>query len=275
MIEFTKMHGAGNDFVVLFNPVCAVPDVSVSALCNRRTGIGADGLIVLRPLAQGVFRMEFFNNDGSRAGMCGNGLRCAGLFAARISGQRVNTFRTDSGDLTAEVLSDNGKSGRVRIMIRKNLAFRDCGIIAGFRVYYGIAGVPHAVVPVPDVSAVDVVSVGRNLRYHPFFAPDGTNVDFVETEPELHRIRTYERGVEDETPACGTGIVSAGVVLHEFFQKGKKVCFLSRSNAELEVEILQDCNILLNKTPDDVSDRAYLTGPAEESFRGVIQINGK
>ncbi len=271
-IEFTKMHGAGNDFVVLFNPAAPAEDLPVTGLCDRRTGIGADGLMVLRPLGQGVFRMEFFNNDGSRAGMCGNGLRCAGLFAARISGQSVNTFRTDSGDLTAEVLSDNGKSGRVRIMIRKNQAFRDCGMIAGFHVYYGTAGVPHAVVPVPDVSAVDVAAAGRALRHHPFFAPDGTNVDFVETEPELHRIRTYERGVEDETPACGTGIVSAGFVLHEFFRKEKKVCFLSRSNAELEVEILQDCNILLNKTPDAVSDGAYLTGPAEESFRGVIQI---
>ncbi len=271
-INFTKMHGAGNDFIVLLRDRSVLPEpLPVQSVCDRRTGIGADGLILLSQIQNSIFQMDFYNNDGSRAGMCGNGLRCAGLFASRISGCRKNIFRTDSGALTAEVLSDNGKSGTVRITIRQNQDFRDMGIVDGFRVFFGVAGVPHAIVPAEDVNAVDVAAAGRFLRNHAVFSPDGTNVDFVETKPDrngLYRIRTYERGVEDETPACGTGIVSAGLVLRKFFKKEKKVRFLSRSNAELEVEFLQDCNILLNGENESV----YLTGPAEESFCGTARL---
>ncbi len=270
-LEFFKMNGAGNDFVLIFAPPEGTA-ASAAALCDRRTGIGADGLILLFPVPgrRNVFRMEFYNNDGSRAGMCGNGLRCAGLFASRISGMEHNLFLTDSGALTAEVLAGAGsRRGQVRIAVLNNQPFRDFGMIGGFHVYFGVAGVPHAVVPVADVAALDIVSVGRMLRNHPAFAPDGTNVDFVETAAPPYRIRTYERGVEDETPACGTGIVSSGLVLHQFFGKDQKVCFLSRSNAELEVEILQDCNILKE---NEMSDRVYLTGPAEESFRGTVCV---
>ncbi|MBO5958596.1 MAG: diaminopimelate epimerase, partial [Lentisphaeria bacterium] len=226
--HFTKMHGAGNDFVVILCPDETSPEAAfrdqpaparIARVCDRRTGIGADGLFFLTPLVPGRFKMDFYNNDGSRASMCGNGLRCAGLCAGRYAHWADLIFETDSGVLTANVLADDGVSGRVRITIIQNDAFRSCGELNGYPVYYGVAGVPHAIAIVPDVDAVDVPHEGRALRYHEAFAPGGANVDFVEAEPRadgLHRIRTYERGVEGETPACGTGISSSGIVLHQF-----------------------------------------------------------
>jgi len=274
-IRFYKMQGAGNDFVVIF----CVPGSTeerlrdsgagtgeIVRLCDRKRGIGADGLLFLTPLAFPKFKMDFYNCDGSRASMCGNGLRCAALFSSR-RGQGGNTpvFMTDSGELAAEVL-DDGNPGIARITINVNEPFQDPGTMDGYRICYGVAGVPHAVVLVEDTDKVDVEAAGRFLRYHGLFAPAGTNVDFVELAEKdgLHRIRTYERGVEGETLACGTGITSAGIVLHQFFGAGKKVRFLSRSGDRLEVEIPEESVIL---------SKAYLTGPAEESFSGSAPVH--
>lgn len=273
--QFTKMHGAGNDFVVI---LCVNPDSGESAFrdapsperirkaCDRRVGIGADGLFFLTPLAADRFKMDFYNNDGSRASMCGNGLRCAALLAARHAKQKELIFETDSGDLGVRVLADDGVSGRVRITILQNEPFRSCGELNGYPVYFGIAGVPHVVAIVPDVDAVDVDAEGRALRCHEAFAPAGTNVDFIESVPRsdgFFRIRTYERGVEAETPACGTGISSSGIVLHQFCGKNEKVSILSRSNDILDVEILKENSILKG---------VALTGPAVSVFSGIAAL---
>lgn len=277
-LDFTKMNGAGNDFlVVLCTPGSTAEkflssptlETEISRVCDRRRGVGADGFIFLTPLPEPChFRMNFFNNDGSGASMCGNGLRCAGLFASEHGGGTEPVFETDGGTLTAEVLSaavPPAAPGLVRISIQVNEPFRALGELNGFpSVYVGTAGVPHAIVPVENVDDIDIVAAGRALRYHPAF-PDGTNVDFVELSGDIHRIRTYERGVEDETPACGTGITSAGIVLHDFVKKSKKVRFLSRSGAVLDVDISQDGNILKGET-------VFLTGPAEATFSGSVII---
>lgn len=227
--NFTKMHGAGNDFILAFSPdgtvgatvrdlVRKIPGTIVD-LCDRKRGIGADGMIFLSPSAdkKDRYRMDFYNCDGSRASMCGNGLRCAALFVKRHGGCSSDepVFETDSGVLDTHVF-DSSAVGRVRISILLNEPFRDLGMISGYRIFFGVAGVPHAVVPVENTDAVDVDAVGRMLRFHEAFSPAGTNVDFVELHTHspdgCHRIRTYERGVEGETLACGTGITSAGVV---------------------------------------------------------------
>lgn len=273
--RFVKMHGAGNDFVVILCCEGALrectfrdaPDPArIVQACDRRIGIGADGLFFLTPLSGNRFKMDFYNNDGSRASMCGNGLRCAGLCAGRFAKQNNLIFETDSGELTTSILSDDGVTGRVRITILQNEPFRFCGELNGYPVYYGVAGVPHAVAIVPDVDAVDVASEGRALRCHEAFAPHGANVNFLEAEPRtdgLHRIRTYERGVEAETPACGTGISSSAIVLHQFCKKNEKVCLLSRSNDILDVEILKENSILKG---------VALTGPAVSVFSGVASL---
>lgn len=272
--QFTKMHGAGNDFVVLLctagSPESAFRDAPdparIRKVCDRREGIGADGLFFLSPLGSNRFKMDFYNNDGSRASMCGNGLRCAGLFASRYAKRSELIFETDSGELSTHVLADDGVAGRVRITILQNEPFRPCGELNGYPVYYGVAGVPHAVAIVPDVDAVDVDAQGRALRYHEAFAPAGTNVDFIESVPRadgVFRIRTYERGVEAETPACGTGISSSGIVLHQFLEKSEKVRILSRSNDILEVEILKENSILKG---------VALTGPAVSVFSGTAAL---
>ena len=273
--QFSKMHGAGNDFVVVLcdaagSGECAFRDAPDSErivkVCDRRTGIGADGLFFLTPLGANRFKMEFYNNDGSRASMCGNGLRCAGLFAGRYAKQKELVFETDSGELCASVLEDDGVTGRVRITILQNEPFRFCGELNGYPVYSGVAGVPHAVAIVPDVDLVDVDAEGRALRYHEVFVPAGTNVDFIESLPRadgLFRIRTYERGVEAETPACGTGISSSAIVLHQFLKKNEKVRILSRSNDILEVEILKENSILKG---------VALTGPAVSVFSGTAAL---
>ncbi len=270
--QFTKMHGAGNDFAVILcdragSPESMFRDIPDSArivrACDRRIGIGADGLFFLTPLGTNRFKMDFYNNDGSRASMCGNGLRCAGLFAGRYAKTSDLIFETDSGELCTSVLADDGVSGSVRITILQNEPFRFCGELNGYPVYYGVAGVPHAVAVVPDVDAVDVAAEGRALRYHEAFAPHGANVDFLEQVPRADgtfRIRTYERGVEAETPACGTGISASGIVLHQFLEKSEKVHILSRSNDILDVEILKENSILKG---------VALTGPAVSVFSGV------
>lgn len=277
-LSFSKMHGAGNDFIVaectpdsfaerLANGTDAAEKIPL--LCDRRLGIGADGVILLKNLKRNRFRMTFFNRDGSRAGMCGNGLRCAALFAKRhmetVPGNGTFFFETESGEQKARVLSDGPAEGMVRIEITLNDPFRRVDAIPGFTLYAGTAGVPHAVVLLQNTDTLNMRETGSFLRNHPFFQPGGTNVDFVEYPAKnadgVHRIRTYERGVEDETPACGTGIVAAGAVLHKFFHSGENLRFLSRSGDRLDVDISRECNILR---------RAGLTGPAAEVFRGTL-----
>ncbi len=271
--RFSKMHGAGNDFIVSdgkLHAYFAENPARPAALCHRKCGIGADGIFFLSEQGNGRWKMDFYNSDGSRAEMCGNGLRCAALYAARHSqGVDKPVFETDAGTLATEVLSDPGGTGpaQVRIDISVNGGFRHMGKISGHDVYFGNTGVPHAVVIVDDTEKIDVEKLGAELRYHGIFAPSGTNVDFAELRKinGAHRIRTYERGVEGETLACGTGICASALVLHEFFGEGQKVALLSRSGAELAVDIPENWNILC---------KIKLTGPAVEVCRGHMNLDG-
>lgn len=218
-IPFSKMSGCGNDFILIDNRRGRLDGTRMGPLaervCSRRVSVGADGLILIEPSRNGAdFRWRFFNADGSPAEMCGNGARCAARFAhaAGIAGSEM-TFETDAGVIEARMV---GEDVRIRITepgdLRRSIPLSLEGAPAAIHAIN--TGVPHAVVPVPDADAVDVVALGREIRYHPAFAPAGANVNFVSRSAAGDLInRTYERGVEDETLACGTGSVAAALIL--------------------------------------------------------------
>lgn len=264
LLKFSKMNGAGNDFVVVDCSVSSfvfTPE-SIRKICDRRRGIGADGLILLsRPRIPGCNQvvMAFFNCDGSPAELCGNGLRCAALFAHehRLSREKTITFSTGGGELAAEVISRD----TVRIELPVTEAFAKHEQTGGFTVFKGAVGVPHAVVRMDGLERADILRPGRALRYHEAFAPAGVNVDFLEfghdfSEPVL--IRTYERGVEDETLACGTGIASSARVLADFFNAPGDLTFRTRSGDLIRTHLSEE-NV----------GRIILTGPAAEVYRGT------
>lgn len=214
-IPFWKMSGAGNDFIVIDNRQGAFPrNVPPWArrLCDRHEGIGADGLLLLERSKKAHFRMVYFNSDGSRASMCGNGARCIAWFAHKRNGVGpAFSLETDSG-LVQVLVRDH----QVRISLRDigdfqpRLAARANG--RTYALTFIDTGVPHAVCFVPRVEKVDVASVGRALRHHPAFAPAGANIDFVErVDRHTVKVRTFERGVEAETLACGTGVTASAI----------------------------------------------------------------
>ena len=261
------MNGAGNDFVVVNRTAASYvfTEESIRRICDRRRGIGADGLILLSPSripGCGQVVMEFFNCDGSKAELCGNGLRCAALFAREhrlAEGPRI-TFATGGGELSAEVLS----ASEVRIELPVTEEFEACGDVCGYAVFKGAVGVPHAVVRMDGLARRDdVVRIGRELRRHEAFAPAGVNVDFIEFGQEFRDpvvIRTYERGVEDETLACGTGVASCTAVLAKFFHAPHELTFLTRSG-----------DLIRTRLPDETGNARtiILTGPAVEVYRGT------
>lgn len=213
-IRFHKMSGSGNDFIIIDNrdlslPVADMPEF-VRRVCRRKVSVGADGLFLIEPSAVADFKWQFFNSDGSVAEMCGNGSRCVARFAhhSGIAGPRMS-FETLAGIITAEV---SGDSVKVRLtdpsVLKQNvnlvLAGGDCGMDVID------TGVPHAVCFVEFVESVDVATAGREIRRHEFFQPRGANVNFASVfNRQAMRVRTYERGVEDETLACGTGAVAS------------------------------------------------------------------
>ncbi|GHT56852.1 diaminopimelate epimerase [Endomicrobiia bacterium] len=268
-INFSKLTAAGNDFVLIDNRenIIAEKDCEFLAkkLCDRRYSIGGDGLILLEKSASKDFKMKYFNSDGSHASMCGNGGRSVAKFAYELG--VVNSkmvFETDAGVINAEILSHN----RVKLDLYnpKDLN-RDMKIeIDGkeLNVDFINTGVPHAVIFVDCAEEMDVFKYGRQVRHHKVFAPDGTNVDFVEVVKDNTLIvRTYERGVEDETLACGTGITASGIIsVLKGFAKSP-VNIIARGGDKLSVS--------LKNLGGKISD-VILEGPAVVAFKGMVEI---
>jgi diaminopimelate epimerase len=222
LLQFWKMQGSGNDFIVIDHrqPRVAEPDRIglVKKLCAPKFGVGADGLIFIENSAQVNFRWRFFNADGSEAEMCGNGGRCAARFAVLngIAPEKM-AFETLAGVIHAEV---HGRRVKLELSQPHGLQLNlEIPLPTGSRTGHFInTGVPHVVVPVADLAAAPVAEVGRAVRFHPLFQPAGTNVNFFQvTGPQELRVRTYERGVEDETLACGTGSVAAALVASRLY----------------------------------------------------------
>lgn len=268
-LRFSKMHGAGNDFVMVdgrqLNGLKLGPDL-IEALCHRRTGIGADGLIIVQQTdqAETSFKMIYFNSDGHEAEMCGNGARCSVAFANEIGISTSETlFDTYSGVLEGTVFSL--EDIQVSLPVWKDLELGiDLGSVEFEAFHTCNTGVPHLVIPVPDVSKVDVCRWGSHFRHHEHFAPAGTNVNFVSKDPEtgFFMLRTFERGVEDETLACGTGASATAVVMSQLGLVESPLTLHTRGGDKLQVSVDFDQRKLL------------LRGPAVTSFRGEVQING-
>ena len=213
--EFTKMEASGNDFIVFDNRRSNLkngPEIAVN-LCARTSGVGADGLIFIEKSKKADFKMRIFNPDGSEAEMCGNGIRCAALFKAKKNAG----IETLAGLLSAQIKADGIKirmTDPVDMQLNVNLDID--GRV--YQVNYVNTGVPHAVYFVDDLPTTNVRMMGRLIRYHRHFAPEGTNVDFEKIlEPGVIGIRTYEHGVEAETLACGTGSVASALIYHHKF----------------------------------------------------------
>ena len=218
MIEFTKAVASGNDFIIFDVRSGSGGETGIDYsdaardLCRRNIAVGADGILVLEPSNRSDFRMRIINPDGSEVDMCGNGARCSALYASKKGWGDDLSFETGAGLLSARVRDDLvsiGMSDPINIQMDVNLE------VGSDRISVNTlnTGVPHVVHFVEDIDAYSVKDVGRRIREHTNFAPEGTNVNFVgKIENGVVKVRTYERGVEDETLACGTGSVAAAVV---------------------------------------------------------------
>ena len=217
-VRFWKLEGAGNDFLGLDGRAGGfkLKRQQIADLCDRRRGVGADGVLVVeKPKVRGAdFRMRYYNSDGGEAEMCGNGARCFALLARAVSGRKGNVLRiqTQAGLVTLQI---RGQEVQVSMTEPTKLRLGRKLVVAGRKVVVDFlnTGVPHAVLFVRSVRSIDVAKQGRAIRYHSAFAPSGTNVNFVEIGRgnRIH-VRTYERGVEGETLACGTGVVASSIL---------------------------------------------------------------
>jgi diaminopimelate epimerase len=212
-IEFTKMVASGNDFIVIDH---SAPSNHLSKLaqrlCDRKLGIGADGVLVLEKSAKADIRMRVFNPDGSEADMCGNGARCIALYISKRSKAKSVKLETGAGIIDSQVDGDNV---RIRLTDPRDIKLDIPLKLNGrtIKVDFINTGVPHAVIFAHGLNNINIVPIGRQVRLHKHFAPAGTNVDFVEVADDSNiALRTYERGVEDETLACGTGTVASALI---------------------------------------------------------------
>lgn len=257
-IPFVKMHGAGNDFILVDDRAGNFPvddHRRIAAMATRPDGIGCEGVIIVQRSSVADFRMRFFNPDGTEADMCGNGARCVAAFARRCGAAAADAmrFETAAGEVRAEILSPVS----VRIAVPAPHSRRGDFIVAG---------VPHAIVGVENLARADVAGEGRRIRLDSRYAPDGTNVDFVAYRaPHKAFIRTYERGVEAETGACGTGAVAAAAIGVADYGMSFPVHVQTVHGYELTVDGEFDGENFSNLT---------LTGPVKFVFAGEIDWDG-
>jgi len=268
------MTGSGNDFVMVDGRYTTPAEWSVDdirAVCARGTGVGADGLVFVgpgaAPVGADVIRMVYFNSDGSRAAMCGNAALCSTRLAARLglANPQHMTLETDAATYQSRCTPD-GERAELRLApVRAPAPVPGLAIAPGERqAVLGTVGVPHLVVLVEDVERIDVVNRGRLLRSDPVLGPAGANVNFISPTARASewRMRTYERGVEDETLACGTGAVAAACALADWGLAKLPMTWWTRSAMRLEIRA--------RKTSEGLYDDVWLGGEARLVVRGVI-----
>jgi diaminopimelate epimerase len=268
VLEFTKMSGAGNDFILLDNRdrKIALTPATVARLCDRHQGVGADGVILLVPpkSAQANWAWEFYNSDGSTGEMCGNGARCFARFVkARTGTNNDFTFETEAGLIQASFL---GERITVNLTAPADLRLnQQVSLRGGAQLIHSVnTGVPHAVLFVPDADKAMVRELGPEIQRHPHFGPKGTNVNFVQVlGPNRIRVRTFERGVEGETLACGTGVTASALVAACVQHFTSPVDVQVQSGQELEVSFEQTNGSFSN---------VRLSGPADFVFEGKVTV---
>jgi diaminopimelate epimerase len=241
-IAFYKMSGAGNDFIIIDNRVPVIDENRLQALivgaCRRKLSVGADGLILIENSSAADFRWRFYNADGSEADMCGNGARCAARVASLLGiGKNGKLrFETRAGMIEAEVFETG--NARIRLTDPSAASIDRHILLSGGanRVSFINTGVPHVVMEVPELDGLDVNTLGREIRFHADFAPAGTNVNFIQPSGTGRlAIRTYERGVEDETLACGTGSSAAALVMAQKYGWPSPIAVDTRSGSRLTI----------------------------------------
>ncbi len=279
-IFFTKMSGAGNDFIVIdrskYPDLLLNPDI-ISKLCNRRNGIGADGVITLSDFN---FKMDYYNADGSTKTLCGNGARCAIKFAQssnRLKNGKASFVSNDEA-YSGEIL--DGEKVKFNLNKPKNIKSNLNINVAGqnLNYYFSDTGSPHVVIKIEDIlkdpsdknsfyteiDKVPVVEIGKEIRYHNNFLPGGTNVNFIKIVNSRLEIRTYERGVEDETLACGTGAVASAIIASLFHELKPPVVLLTKGGDKLVVDFKFENNDIKNLS---------LSGPAKIIYSGNFLLN--
>jgi diaminopimelate epimerase len=273
--EFWKMHGTGNDFVVVNNfdrRYSSWPPQFIKEVCQRHTGVGADGLLFIEPSTRADFRMRYFNADGSESSMCANGSRCISYFAYknRIIGQQG---RFEAGDGIHAVRIENSEHIAVQVLyspIKEKRTFPVDFTMPKFINFKRFinTGVPHLVLEVTQIRSVPVLELGRALRYHPYYLPEGTNIDFVEIDhaatgvPFRLKVRTYERGVEDETLSCGSGVTAA------------VLSFLSYPLQKTTPVEVETCGGNLTVTVSGDLHQIYLEGPVQVIYQAKYLKEG-
>lgn len=280
-ISFAKMSGAGNDFILIYKdsfPDLVLSEKLVQNLCNRHNGIGADGIITISGSNDYAFVMEYFNADGSTGSLCGNGARCALTYASKVFRlQNEVIFLSNGTKYRGEILDNN-----VRFYfnepkeLKQNFKVKAANQLIS--VDYINTGSPHVIIHIDeilkdpamltsrylDLNDIPVYTLGREIRYLPEFSPEGTNVNFVNVVGGKLYIRTYERGVEDETLACGTGSAASAVISFLRKELNPPVKLMTHGGDELIVDF---------KFEDETIKGLSLKGPVKTTFTGEFLLN--
>ncbi len=259
ILNFHKYQGTGNDFIIIDDRELkfdTTDNALVAKLCDRRFGIGADGLMLLRSKAGYDFEMVYYNSDGNESSMCGNGGRCIVEFA-----RTLNLV----GDKANFIAIDGGHEALVKLGFIK-LKMKDVNTVETNRDFYFLnTGSPHYVAFVDEVETYNVFEEGKKIRYNERFKAEGTNVNFIEKQGDYLFVRTYERGVEGETFSCGTGVTAAAIVaaLNNPFSATNQCAIRTLGG---------DLSVTFDRSQNDSFTNVWLEGPATFVFKGEINI---
>ena len=257
-VNFYKYQGTGNDFIIIDNRKnnISLSEMQINQLCNRKFGIGADGLMLLKNHPKLDFNMKYFNTDGKESTMCGNGGRCLVAFAKSLGLiDKEANFNANDGVHKATVNENNSIS----------LQMQDVNDVKIVNTNYFLnTGSPHYVTFRDDIKNIDVYNRGREIRYSAEFSPEGTNVNFVEFQEDKIFVKTYERGVENETLSCGTGVTASAISASIYSDSDKNSYDIITKGGYL--------NVSFKKQDSNTFSDVWLTGTATFVFKGEIEI---
>ncbi|MDI6804438.1 MAG: diaminopimelate epimerase [Bacteroidota bacterium] len=276
VVDFTKIEGAGNDFVLIDNRdrryLFSYSDFA-KIVCNRHRGVGGDGLLVIENSDISDFKMRYLNADGSEGGMCGNGGRCIAKYMLAAAGKQTTQFEALNYIYSAEIVEN-----KIRLLMKNPTDFR-MGLLIRFDNYefkmdYVNTGAPHAALFIEDMpqdfnnfETINVNKLGKYIRYHELFFPTGTNVNFVKTTGRGEvQIRTYERGVENETLSCGTGSIASAILAAMRYNWNSPIKVLTRSKDSLIIDF---------NTTENLITHVSIEGPVNQVFMGRLNYSIK
>ncbi|MDR0420743.1 MAG: diaminopimelate epimerase [Prevotellaceae bacterium] len=261
-MKFCKYQALGNDFILIDNrqKTFDLQPEYISFLCNRHFGVGADGLMLVENCDDADFKMQFFNSDGNASTMCGNGSRCIVAFARKLGiFENETIFKSGAGMHSAKILSENGNVFDIKVKITDVNK-----IVRGDGYWFINTGVPHCVIFTDSINDVDVIGEGKTWRHSPLF-PEGANVNFVEIcDNEKLKLATFERGVEDETLACGTGATASAIAVFDKLRNNVTSYEIHAKGGKLKISFDTD------KMQKDSFVNIWLQGAATLVFEGII-----